>query len=91
MVDLEKVKAYARVDGTDEDEQIIGMIKAAELYLENAGAQPQDNELYILAVSMLVLHWYDNRNPVGVVSRELDYSLKAITAQLKYCDEEEEE
>lgn len=81
---LEEVKEYLRV--TEDDEQIKGLIVAAQAYLKNAGAtEDNDNALYVLAVKILVTHWYENRLPVGKVTEEIAYSLRHILTQLKYC------
>ncbi|QIB70685.1 phage gp6-like head-tail connector protein [Aminipila butyrica] len=83
---LEEVKDYLRVDGSDDDSQVKGLISAADIYLENAGAvKDYDNNLYKLAVKILVTHWYENRLPVGEVTEEMAFSLRHILLQLKYC------
>ena len=55
-------------------------------YLTNAGVIQTDDALYALAVKLLVAHWYENRQAViiGQVSKQLEYSLQAILAQLMY-------
>lgn len=83
---LETIKEYLRVTGDGDDDQINGLISAAKAYLKNAGAvENEENELYILAVKILVTHWYENRLPVGEVTGEMAFSLKHILIQLKYC------
>ncbi|AHM56405.1 hypothetical protein EAL2_c11070 [Peptoclostridium acidaminophilum DSM 3953] len=85
---LEELKNYLRVDGTEED-ALLGSIQiAAEKYLENAGiAKDYTNDLYSIAVKLLVTHWYENRNAVvvGSISKNMEFSLSSIMAQLKYC------
>ncbi len=82
---LEKVKEYLRGSGAD-DGQIEDLIEAADIYLENAGAKKDyANALYVLAVKILVTHWYENRLPVGEVTQEMTFSLRHILTQLKYC------
>lgn len=83
---LDEVKQYLKIDDTEDD--IESYISAAECYLTNAGvAKNEDNKLYCLAVKMLVTHWYDNRGVVvvGSISKSLEYSLRSIINQLKYC------
>ena len=81
----EQVKEYLRVSD-DNDTQIEGLISAAKAYLKNAGAvEDEQNELYVLAVKILVTHWYENRLPVGKVTEEITYTLRHILVQLKYC------
>lgn len=82
---LDEVKEYLRVDGTDEDPEIQGLINAAEAYLTNAGViKDETNELYKLAVKMLVVNWYENRQPIGKADK-LAFGLDSIITQLKYC------
>jgi len=81
------IKDYLRVSGTDEDTLIIALETAAHEYLENIGIPAAANstkELYLLAVKFLVAHWFDNRNTVivGTISKELEFTLTAITTQL---------
>lgn len=82
---LDEVKEYLRIDGTDEDTAIQGLINAAEAYLTNAGViKDETNELYKLAVKMLVVNWYENRQPIGKADK-LAFGLDSIITQLKYC------
>ncbi|HAN20422.1 MAG TPA: phage gp6-like head-tail connector protein [Clostridiales bacterium] len=95
MALLDDVKKYMEIDDTGDvdydvktDAQITILIEAAKIYLTNAGAIPDDtNKLYCLAVYILVLHWHDNRGVVviGTITKELEFSLKSIITQLKYC------
>ena len=63
-VSLDAVKAYARVDGDEEDALLESLTNAAEEYLSNAGIDPglSAPALYQLAVCGIVLHWYEQRN-----------------------------
>ena len=63
-VSLEAAKAYARIDGDEEDALLESLIDAAEEYLTNAGIDPglAPPSLYQLAVCGIVLHWYEQRN-----------------------------
>lgn len=82
---LEEIKEYLRVDGEYQDTEIQDLINAAEAYLTNAGiAVDEMNELYKLAVKMLVSHWYENRQPIGKADK-LAFGLESIISQLKYC------
>lgn len=82
---LDDVKQFLRIDGTDEDAQIVALIDAAETYLTNAGVtKDESNELYKLAVEMLVTNWYENREPIGQAN-EIAFGLRNIITQLKYC------
>ena len=90
-MELEELKLYLRVDGTDDDTLISGLQLAGEEYLTNAGiTKDYTKELYKLAVRLLVGHWYDNRIAVNVgsISKNLEYSLSSIILQLKYTQVE---
>lgn len=82
--ELASVKAYMRVDGTEDDVIISALYKAAVLYLGNAGIQPptDDRDLYDLAVWSLTLYYYDHRAAVGNEA-ELPVGLRPIINQLK--------
>lgn len=82
---IDDVKNYIRVADNEEDLQVSSLIESAQAYLTNAGVnQAESNPLYALAVKMLVSHWYDNREPVGMATK-LAYGLGDIITQLKYC------
>lgn len=91
-MDLQDLKLYLRLDHDDEDDFLTGLLKASELYLENAGCKTNyESELYSLAVKMLVSHWYENRCITGNFGN-LELSLNSIITQLrdvKIRDEEE--
>lgn len=82
---LEIVKRYARIEHNLDDIQLQMLIKAAELYLENAGVVKSSSELYQLAVSMLTIQYYEERSQ-QIVSRnvtKLSFGLESIILQLK--------
>jgi len=82
---LEKIKEYLKIDGNDEDITVQALITSAELYLKNAGVlEDYQNELYDLAIKMLVLHWYENREIIGN-AKKMAFSLDNIITQLQYC------
>jgi uncharacterized phage protein (predicted DNA packaging) len=61
-MELDELKLYLKADGTEDDTLIISLQTAAEKYLTNAGiAKDYTNELYKLAVQMLVADWHENR------------------------------
>jgi uncharacterized phage protein (predicted DNA packaging) len=83
---LADVKDYLRGEGTDDNAQIEELILAADIYLVNAGAKKDyTNNLYKLAIKLLVTNWYENRVPIGEVTSEMAFSLRHILTQLKYC------
>lgn len=88
---LEELKLFLRVDGTDEDSLIEGLQLSAERYLRNAGVNKDyTDELYKLAIKLLVGHWYENRNveTIGKNISKIAFSLDAIIFQLKYTQNE---
>ena len=84
---LQEIKEYMRIDEDYEDFLIQTLITSAETYLSNAGAiVDYENSLYRLAVKLLVLHWYENREVIGD-AKKLAYSLDNIITQLVYSYE----
>lgn len=83
-MEFEELKLFMRVDSSDEDTLIQGLQFAAEEYMTNAGVTKDYTKfLYILAIKILVGHWYENRSIVGKVDK-LAYSLDSMILQLKY-------
>lgn len=85
-MELDEIKKFLRVDGTDDDSLLSSLQLAAEQYLENAGAaKDYTSELYKIAVKLLIGHWYENRSAVvvGTVSKDLEFSLINIIVQLR--------
>lgn len=84
---MTEIKNYLRIDEDYDDVLIETLIKSAEIYLENAGVKVSyDIELYVLAIKMLVLHWYENRTVIGK-TENIGFGLESIISQLKYCYE----
>lgn len=82
-MELDEIKLFLRVDGIDEDAQIASLQQAAELFIVNSGITNDDtNDLYKLAIKLLIIHWYDNREVVGKADK-LAFSLEAILYSLK--------
>lgn len=85
---IDKVLEFAKLDDDSEDE-ISDLINAASIYMTNVGIpnteNMKNNELYKLAIKVLVTHWYENREPIGKADK-LAYSLDSMIAQLKYCE-----
>lgn len=81
---LTTVKAYMRIDGSEDDAIIEALYSAAVLYLKNAGIEEPsgDSSLYDLVVWRLTLYYYDHRD--GVSNKD-DYpiGLRAKINQLK--------
>ena len=83
---LEEIKNYMRIDEDYDDNLISSLIEAANLYMVNAGVKNFKKDLYKLAIKMLVLHWYENREVIGE-AKKLAFSLDNIITQLQYCYE----
>ncbi len=86
---LEEIKNYMRIDDNYDDSLINSLIESANIYLLNAGVKNFENDLYKLAIKMLVLHWYENREIVlvGSISKNLEFTMQNIITQLQYCYE----
>lgn len=87
ILSLSEAKKYLKFDDdyTDEDGDVEPLIDAAETYLKNAGCTLNTvDEVAKLAIKMLVVHWYENREPIGS-GNKLAYGLQSLITQLKYC------
>lgn len=83
ILTLAEAKSWGIIEVTDDDTEITALITAAETYLTNAGCTLIDtDELAKLAVKMLVIHWYENREVIGKAEK-LAYGLAAIITQLQ--------
>lgn len=85
----EEVKNYLKLDEDTDERELGELIRSAEIFIKNTGvnitAELKNNELYKLAIKILVTHWYENREPVGKAD-VLPFSLTSIIVQLKYCE-----
>lgn len=85
ILTLEEAKRYLRQPGSHEDEDVTAIIIAAETYISNAGiVLSADNELAKMAIKMLVVHWYENREPIGQTNL-IALGLSSIITQLQNC------
>lgn len=87
ILTINEAKKYLRLDEdyTDEDTDITALIMAAGGYLKNAGCTLNaGDEVAKLAIKMLIVHWYENREPIGQGDK-LAYGLQALITQLQYC------
>lgn len=87
---LKLVKNYLRLDDdiTEDDGQITGLITAAKDYIQNmTGKQYDDSPVMVLAVELLVSHWYTDRSPVSKnTTRDYGHSLSAILTHIETSD-----
>lgn len=84
-IDLDDVKTYCRIDGTEEDALILSFIDAAKGYLDGAGVpEPEaDNPRYLLCVKAMVLEFYDHRGMTESVTPSAIPGLANMVVQLK--------
>ena len=83
--ELKAVKQFMKLDGVDDDDEVVkALCAAAKVYLKNGGVtQPdEDPELYNLALWSLTLHYYDHRDAVGNEAA-IPNGLRPIINQLK--------
>lgn len=60
---LDIIKDYLRIEDNYDDVQILSLIQASKVYLENAGVpERKDDELYNLVLKMLVSSMYENKS-----------------------------
>lgn len=87
ILTLDEAKEYLKVEHNDEDTLIQGLIISAENYIKNATGIKFDNtnELAKLAVRLLIVNWYENREINTDKANKLAFSLDVILTQLKYC------
>jgi len=85
---LDEVKNYIRVDYDEDDENITTFILSAETFLKSHGVQKDyDNELYKIAIFMLVSIWYDNRGLAEQGAREIPFGVTRIIRQLNILND----
>lgn len=89
ILTLEEAKEYLKIEHDEEDTLVQSLIIAAENYIKNAtGIEFDDtNELAKLAIKLLVVNWYENREINTDKANKLAFSLDVILTQLKYCYE----
>lgn len=84
-IDLDDVKTYCRIDGTEEDALVLSFIDAAKGYLDGAGVpEPEaDDPRYLLCVKAMVLEFYDHRGMTESVTPSAIPGLQNMVNQLK--------
>lgn len=89
IVDKTEIKDYLKITDDEEDEIVESLQVAAEEYLTNAGVKKDyDKKLYVLAIKLLIAHWYDNRMiQSDKAHAKLSFSLDAIILQLIYSSD----
>ncbi len=85
---LDEVKNYIRVDYDYDDEEIRMFILSAETFLKSHGVKKDyENELYKIAIFMLVSIWYDNRGLQEQGLREIPFGVTRIIRQLNILND----
>ncbi|MDE8676457.1 head-tail connector protein [Priestia aryabhattai] len=92
IIELEEAVQYLRYELDDMEEEqkqeIQAFIVAAHIYLKNSGCVLKaDDEMAKLAIKMLIVHWDENREPIGE-TKKLAYGLQSLIIQLQYCYDE---
>ncbi len=98
---LAKVKQYCRIDTTEDDQMLQGLIAAAinlikeqsgkNAYVGDGSSDPaaiEDTELFQICVCQLVEHWYDRRGAVdGQQQNHIPFATDMLIAHFKYSCE----
>jgi len=83
----EEVKEFLKIDGDDEAVTINSLIETAKPFIYAKTNYKfeyfeQENPQALLALKMLCLHWYENREPTGQ-SELIAMSLKSLLIHLQ--------
>lgn len=85
---FQEVKNYIRVDYDEDDESIATFIISAETFLKSHGVKKDyENELYKIAIFMLVSVWFDNRGYSENGVREIPFGVTRIIRQLNILND----
>lgn len=101
MITLEKVKQYCRIDITEDDQLLTGLMNAARdlvkqqsgknTYIGNGDIEPlaiEETDLFQTCVCQMVEHWYDRRGAVdGQQQYHIPYAADSLIAHFKYSCE----
>jgi uncharacterized phage protein (predicted DNA packaging) len=83
IVTLEEAKAHLRVDTTDDDALITGLIGAAtstlETWLSRPLAEPEPDGIKV-AINLLVAHWYINTEAAGDPTEQMTLGVQELVA-----------
>ncbi|MBT2600948.1 MULTISPECIES: head-tail connector protein [unclassified Oceanobacillus] len=90
---VKDIKEYLRIEHDEDDAMLNQFIIRAKIYIKNGvGKINEENELFKMAILVLVGHWYDNRElaRIGNASYSIPHSFEAIIQQLRYCYKEDD-
>ena len=84
MLTLDDVKAFLRIDTSEDDAFLSSLMLVSDTWIKNATDQSADNttEIYKLAQLILILKWYENREGTGSTS-DVPYHLESLLVQIK--------
>lgn len=86
---IKKLKISCRIDEDSDElinEEINDLKLSAETYLKNAGIDINyTNQLYTLAIKILVKHWFDSDGILDSRANEVPFGLNSIINQLQLC------
>lgn len=89
-VDLATLKRHLRIDGPDEDTLLLTLGRAAQDFIHfRTGMAPEDvaaSDTAKLALSMLVGHWYRNREATGDVVAEIPMGASVLLDTLRIIE-----
>lgn len=83
-MDMELLKTYLRIDGSEDDGVLTLLIGAAETDLKESGVSDErkETEMYNLAVMLYVSLHYENRDP-SIKIDKLNTAYQSLLLKLK--------
>lgn len=83
MMDVDKLKLYARVDHDAEDALLEGILTAAETAVQEMTGKIRPtagDDAYDICVLQLAAHWYQSRTPTesGTIVQDVPYTLQLL-------------
>jgi len=80
---ISSLKTYARIDYDDTALTMLANAAIEKCEQETGKAFVETSNLYMLAVEMLALHWYENRGGTSTQAQtEIPFSLQPILNQI---------
>lgn len=88
---VEEIKKYLRVDDDFDDEIIEALQKAAIKYIQSKTGKTykEDDEVWNLAIKLMIAHWYENREIQAVSSKSnlvtIDHTADSLMSHIALC------
>lgn len=83
-MDIERLKQYLKIDGSDMDAVLSGYQAAAEQYLDSAGCVTDySNKLYEVVVTIIVAKLLENPDLLTSAGERTGLTLVGLIAQLR--------